>query len=97
VEEYDEEIEGELLGLVPIQRRFDFRRRDNSEVLSGMVSVHLSADYLERIERDELVSGREWRAVVRTKTVQRPDRRRSETRTLIDLDKIERPYPPAAA
>jgi hypothetical protein len=86
VDERDEEITGELLGIVPIQRRFDFKRQDNNEILSGSVALSLSADYLERIERDELIAGRSWRALIRTKTVQRADGRQpSVSWMLIDL------------
>lgn len=90
VEQIDEEIQGELLGLVPIQRRFDFRRADTGEFVSGTVAITLSADYLERIERDELIAGRSWRAVVRTKTVRRADGRKPTiTRILFDLLQAE--------
>lgn len=86
IEEDTEALEGELLGIVPIQRRFDFRRNDNGEFLSGRVSENLSADYLERIEREEIMAGKVWRAVILTKTVRHPDgRHASISRLLIDL------------
>lgn len=86
VEEIDETLEGDLLGLVPVQRRFDFRRSDSGEILQGRVAISLSADYLERIERDGLLAGTQWRATIRTKTVHHPDgRHTSILRTLIDL------------
>ncbi|HEY0622551.1 hypothetical protein [Sphingomonas sp.] len=89
VEEFDEVVEGELLGLVPIQRRFDFRRGDNGDVLQGRVAPNLSADYLERIEREGLVAGAGWRATIRTKTVHHPDGRHSKvSRILIDLVRV---------
>lgn len=86
VSEQDETLDGELLGLVPIQRRFEFRRRDTNQVLQGRVAANLSADYLERIEREGLVAGDGWRATIRTKSVEHPDRRHSKlSLTLIDL------------
>lgn len=86
VDELDETYVGQLLGIVPVQRRFEFRRLDNGDILSGRVAENLSADYLERIERDEQVAGRSWRAVVRTKTVHHPDGRHvSVSRVLLDL------------
>jgi len=89
VEENDENLEGELLGLVPIQRRFEFRRGDNNEVMQGRVAPNLSADYLERIEREGLVAGIGWRATIRTKTVYHPDgRHTSVSRTLVDLVRV---------
>jgi hypothetical protein len=86
LDEGDEIVEGELLGLVPVQRRFDFRRGDNGEVVQGRVAVNLSAAYLGRIEQDGLIAGGRWRATIRTKTVHHPDGRHiSTSRTLIDL------------
>lgn len=86
VVETDEVLTGELLGLVPIQRRFELRRQDSGEVIQGRVSPHLSADYLDRLEREGLMAGRTWRAVVRTKTVEHPERRHASiTHTLVDL------------
>lgn len=86
VSEDDEVLVGELLGLVPIQRRFDFRVEETAELIQGKVSQTMSEDFLERIERDGLVAGRRWRATVRTRTVEHPDERPpTVTRTLIDL------------
>jgi hypothetical protein len=89
VEELDEVAEGELLGLVPVQRRFEFRRGDDGELLQGRVAPNLSADYLERIEREGLIAGGSWRATIRTKTVNHPDGRHSSvSRVLIDLIRL---------
>lgn len=89
VEESDELVEGDLLGLVPVQRRFDFRRGDNGEVWQGRVAANLSADYLERIEREGFVAGKRWRAVIRTKSVHHPDGRHvNVSRLLIDLTSL---------
>lgn len=85
VDEVEETVEGELLGIVPIARRFEFRTADG-DVISGRVAENLSADYLERLEREELIGGKGWRALIRTKTVTRPDGRHSSvTRVLFDL------------
>lgn len=90
IEEFDENVTGELLGLVPIQRRFDFRRDDNGEYVSGRVSETLSAEYLERIEREGIVAGKRWQATIRTKTVHRVDGRPATiTHILTDLLKRE--------
>lgn len=86
VSETEETVVGELLGLVPIQRRFELRRKDNGDVIQGRVSQILSADYLERLEDEGVVAGREWRATIVTKSVEHPDGRHiSVTYTLIDL------------
>jgi hypothetical protein len=89
VEELDEVHEGELLGLVPVQRRFEFRRGDNGELIQGRVAPNLSADYLERVEREGLIAGGNWRSTIRTKTINHPDgRHSSSSRTLIDLVRL---------
>lgn len=89
VSEVEEVLEGELLGLVPIQRRFEFRRKDNAEIVKGGVSQILSADYIERLEREGIMAGRQWRATLRIKSVEHPDGRHSSTAyTLIDLVQI---------
>lgn len=86
IEEVDETLEGELLGLVPVQRRFDFRRNDTGEVLQGRVAPTLSADYLERIDREGVIAGGLWRASVKTKVLHHPDGRHSTvTYLLTDL------------
>jgi len=86
VEENDETIEGDLIGLVPNQRRFEFRQSENGNLIQGRVAANLSADYLERIEREGFIAGGRWRATVRTKTVHHPDGRHATTSlTLIDL------------
>lgn len=85
VESSEETLIGELIGLVPIQRRFEFRGTDG-EIIQGRVSPHLSADYLERLEQEGFVGGGRWRAVIQTKRVHHPDGRHvTLTRTLIDL------------
>lgn len=78
-------FEGELLGIVPIARRFEFRTSDG-EVLSGRVAESLSADYLERLDHEEMIGGKGWRALIRTKTVTRPGGRQSSvSNVLLDL------------
>lgn len=85
VAEVDETVAGELLGIMPIARRFEFRTADG-EVISGRVAENLSADYLERLEREETLAGKGWRALIRTKTVTGPDGRHSSvSRVLFDL------------
>lgn len=90
IEETEETLTGELLGLVPIQRRFEFRDDQTGEVIKGRVAESLSADYLERLDREEVIAGHGWRAVVRTKKVVYPDKRQAAlSRMLLDLIPIE--------
>jgi hypothetical protein len=81
-------IEGELLGIVPIQRRFDFRDRVTGEVIKGKVGQRLSADYLERIHRDEQTVGRHYRASMLRRSVRRADGVVATSWTLLDLNDI---------
>ena len=83
IEEFEETFEGELLGLVPVQRRFDFRRNDTGEVLQGRVAPTLSADYLERIDREGVIAGGLWRASVTMKVLHHPDGRHSNVAFLL--------------
>jgi hypothetical protein len=83
----DEEFydRGELLGLVPIQRRFDFRSVETGRVISGQVGQKLSDDYLERLHGEERISGRIYLAVMSKRTATRADSSISESFTLVDL------------
>jgi hypothetical protein len=86
VEQVELPFDGDLLGIVPVQRRFEFRKNDGGEVISGRVSENLSADYLERIDRGDVVAIGQWRAVIQTKTIQSADGRQVRVmHTLTDL------------
>lgn len=90
VEVTDDEItiDGELLGIVPIQRRFDFRDRANGEIIKGKVGQRLSADYLERIHRDEQTVGRHYRATMLRRSIRRADGVVATSWTLLDLNDL---------
>ena len=87
VEVGDEEftMEGELLGLTPISRRFDFQPSDRGAVLSGQVGQRLSDDYLERLHGEERISGRVYKALLSRRTATRVDGSISVSYTLVDL------------
>lgn len=85
VEDEEYTIDGELLGIVPYQRRFDFRDRATGEVIKGKVGQRLSADYLERIHRDERTVGRLYRASMSRRAVRRADGAVSTNWTMLDL------------
>lgn len=85
VDETEISVTGSLLGLVPIQRRFDFLDTTTGAVIKGKVGEKLSAQYLERISNDEALAGKVWRAVMVRRTVRKPDRRETVEFTLIDL------------
>ena len=54
VEEEEFSIEGELLGVIPSGRRFEFRRKDDGNIIYGKVGLLFSQDYLERVNIEQL-------------------------------------------
>ena len=86
----DEEfsIKGELLGLAPIQRRFDFKPDDGGAVISGQVGQKMSDDYLARLHGDKRISGRVYRATMSRRTATRADGSVTVSYTLTDLTDV---------
>ena len=56
VEEEEFDIEGELLGMIPIGRRFEFKRKDDGRIISGKVGRPFSQDYLDRVSNEQLTA-----------------------------------------
>lgn len=69
-QEEEFEIEGELLGIIPIGRRFEFKRKDDGSVISGKVGLVFSQEYLERISKEQL-TGRPCHAVFQKKEIKK--------------------------
>jgi hypothetical protein len=67
-EEFD--IEGELLGIIPIGRRFEFKRKDDGTVISGKVGLLFSQQSLERVSKEQL-AGRPCRGVFQKREVRK--------------------------
>jgi hypothetical protein len=84
VDEQELTVAGELLGIVPIQRKFEFRT-EGGEVVSGQVGQRLSDDYLERIHGEDRVLGRRYLASMARRTVRRANGQTSTSHTLLDL------------
>jgi hypothetical protein len=53
-EEEEFDIEGELLGMIPIGRRFEFRRKDDGSIISGKVGLLFSQAYLDRVNKEQM-------------------------------------------
>jgi hypothetical protein len=85
IEESDRPVEGVLLGVIPIGRRFELRPVDTGQIISGRVGPLLTQEYLERIENHQETIGKQWVAVLRTRTVHRPGRNPQITYMLLDL------------
>lgn len=77
--------QGLLIGLIPIGRRFEFRIAETGEIISGIVGPRLSQDYLERLEREQMV-GRPALAKFWRKTVTNIGFEPAITYLLDDLD-----------
>ena len=78
-------IIGELLGLAPVQRRFDFRPSDGSPVISGQAGQRLSNDYLERLHSETRLPGRIYVAKMMRRVATRVGGSFNESYTLLDL------------
>lgn len=87
VSEDEISVTGSLIGVLPIKRRFEMRVTETGELLEGKVGPLFSAEYLRRIEGEQLV-GRSWRALILRKRVDRPGRRPHTTYVLQKLDEI---------
>ncbi|OYY02146.1 MAG: hypothetical protein B7Y73_09580, partial [Acidocella sp. 35-58-6] len=55
IEEEIFEIDGELLGIIPIGRRFEFRRKDDGTILKGKVGLLFSQEWLNRNSKERLL------------------------------------------
>jgi hypothetical protein len=88
IEETDLPIEGVLIGVIPIARRFEFRTLESGDIISGKVGPLLTREYLERIEKHEEMIGKQWLAIIRRRTVHRPGRQPLLTHTLLDLREL---------
>jgi hypothetical protein len=76
-------VVGELLGLLPHQRRFEMRLTETNEVVRGPVAADCAAEYLELVEApDQNVVGRTWRARMKLRVIRE---RNKEPRTLYTL------------
>jgi len=89
-------VQGELLGLTPVSRRFDLRiiTADTIEpgtILSGQVGRRLSDDYLERVHGERRISGQSYTALLTHRKVRRADGSENESFSLVELtDSSER-------
>ena len=85
-------VEGRLLGLIPVRRRFEFEKDGTLDVIEGTVGEKFGQTYLERISTEQF-AGRRWRALLHRKLVTRVRRRSSELYTLLELEEIEPSVP----
>jgi len=77
---------GELLGISPVQRRFDFREEATGRIISGQVDPQLSSQYLARLHGDQIAPGQTYTAHMRRRIAVRSDGSERESFTLTGLD-----------
>lgn len=81
-------VEGHLLGLIPLGRRFEFVP-SVGDVIRGKVGTDLSHSYIERIANQPFYLNKTWAAVLDKKLVERPDGSISTSYTLLQLNEAE--------
>lgn len=87
VDEEKISVDGRLLGLIPVRRRFEFETDGTRDVIEGSVGEEFGESYLERMSSEQF-AGRRWRALLHRKVVTRGRRRPSELYTLLELEEI---------
>ena len=73
VTDEDVVIEGELLGISPVQRKFDLQMKEKTTIISGQVHQSLSDEYLRRLHGDQIQPGQVYQAHLIRRTAVRPD------------------------
>ncbi|HMD16782.1 MAG TPA: hypothetical protein VKH18_08950 [Terriglobales bacterium] len=82
IEESEEEVRGQLLGLIPIGRRFEIQT-ESGDILSGIVAPTLSESYLQKLHDEQLV-GKQCSGRIRRKRILRFGRA-TDSVLLLDL------------
>ena len=88
IEEAEIYENGQLIGVMPIARKFEFRA-DDQRIITGSVAPTFSESYLKQleVEKDDKTIGRRWRAHFRKKVVTR-FAKRTETVMLLNLEEL---------
>ena len=87
VDEEEVRIEGRLLGVIPVGRRFELQPAQGGAVIRGKISERFGETYVQNMSRQQF-AGRRWRAVLIKKTVEKVGRPAVENYTLLQLDEI---------
>ena len=75
-------IDGKLLGIIPLGRRFEFEPDGASQVIKGQVGEQFSESYLERMSTEQF-AGKRWRAPLHHVEVTRQGREPSRGRPAV--------------
>ena len=87
VNEDEVRVEGRLLGVIPVGRRFELAPGDGSQVIRGKISERFGETYVENMSRQQF-AGRRWRALLLRKTIEKVGRLPVESYMLLQLDEI---------
>ena len=87
VDEEHIQVEGRLLGVIPMRRRFEFEPDGESHIIEGKVDEKFGQTYLEKINTEQF-SGRRWKALLHKRIVVRVGRLPTERYTLLELVEI---------
>ena len=80
-------MQGKLLGVIPIGRRFEFEPDNATTIVEGKVGEKFSQTYLERISTEQF-AGRRWKALLHRRMVTKVGRLPREHYTLLELEEI---------
>lgn len=87
VDEQQIRIDGQLLGVIPVGRRFELQPADGGPVVRGKISESFGETYVQNMSRQQF-AGRLWRAQIVKKTIEKVGRPPVENYTLLQLDEI---------
>ncbi len=79
---------GQLVGLSPLDRKFEFKLDDTIEIRSGKFGKEISQDYLERIEAEGVTLGARFLAEVEVAELRKPNGAISTTYTALSLEQL---------
>jgi hypothetical protein len=79
-------VDGELLGLLPEARKFEMKLLQSGKVIRGTVAATLAASWFELIEKpDEKLIGQLWRTKMRIREIRERNRPPRNLYTLLGL------------
>lgn len=81
-------VEGRLLGVIPMRRRFEFEPDGAREIIEGAIGEKFGQSYLQRMSEEQF-AGRRWRALLYMRRVTKLRRRPAEHYTLLELEEIQ--------
>jgi hypothetical protein len=93
VDEQQIRIDGQLLGVIPVGRRFELQPAGGGPVVRGKISESFGETYVQNMSRQQF-AGRLWRAQLLKKTIEKVGRPPVENYTLLQLDEISEAQQP---